>query len=60
MAADPGPDAVTDKRGISPSTSLRLAKFFGPSAGLGMNLQLRRDLFYAQRAERKASPEFRR
>jgi addiction module HigA family antidote len=37
-------EIVNGKRGITPSTSLRFAKFFGTSAGFWMNLQLRWDL----------------
>ncbi len=36
---------------MTPSTALRLAKFFGNSAGFWMNLQLRWDLYFAQREE---------
>ena len=35
------------RRGITPSTALRLAKFFGMSADFWMNLQLRWDLYRA-------------
>lgn len=34
-------EIINGKRGITPSTALRLAKFFGTSAGFWMNLQLR-------------------
>jgi len=44
-------DIVNGRRGVSPSTALRLAKFFGMSADFWMNLQLRWDLFFAQRDE---------
>ena len=47
-------ELVNGKRGVSPATALRLAKFFGVSAGFWMNLQLRWDLFHAQRAEAAA------
>ena len=40
------------RRGISPSTALRLAKFFGMSADFWMNVQLRWDLYHVQQAER--------
>ncbi|MEX2093605.1 MAG: HigA family addiction module antitoxin [Pirellulales bacterium] len=42
------------RRGMTPSTALRLAKFFGTSADFWMNLQLRWDLYHAQRTEGKA------
>ena len=38
---------VNGRGGMSPSTALRLAKFFGISAELWMNLQLRWDLYHA-------------
>jgi antitoxin HigA-1 len=44
-------ELVRGKRGMTPSTALRLAKFFGTSAGFWMKLQLRWDLFHAQREE---------
>jgi antitoxin HigA-1 len=47
-------ELVNGKRGITPATALRLAKFFGISAGFWMNLQLRWDLFHAQRADAEA------
>jgi addiction module HigA family antidote len=47
-------ELVNGKRGITPATALRLAKFFGMSAGFWMNLQLRWDLFHAERAEAEA------
>jgi addiction module HigA family antidote len=44
-------ELVNQKRGITPSTALRLAKFFGVSADFWLNLQIRWDLFRAQVAE---------
>ena len=44
-------ELVNGRRGITPSTALRLAKFFGNSEGFWMNLQLRWDLFRAKRSE---------
>ena len=44
-------ELVNQKRGVTPSTALRLAKFFGVSADFWLNLQLRWDLFRAQAAE---------
>jgi addiction module HigA family antidote len=46
-------DLVNGRRGVTPSSALRLAKFFGNTADFWMNLQLRWDLYFAQRAERK-------
>ena len=45
-------EIINGRRSISPSTALRLAKFFGMSADFWMNLQLRRDLYLAQQEER--------
>ncbi len=36
---------------MTPSTALRLEKFLGMSASFWLNLQLRWDLYFAQRAE---------
>jgi len=44
-------ELVNGRRGITPATALRLAKFFGTTADLWMNLQLRWDLYHAQEAE---------
>lgn len=44
-------EIVNGRRGISPSTALRLAKVFGNSAGFWLNLQIRWDLYHAQQAE---------
>ncbi len=45
-------EIINERRGITPSTALRLAKFFGISADFWMRLQLRWDLYQAQQAER--------
>ena len=44
-------EIVAGKRGVTPSTALRLAKFFGMSADFWMNLQTKFDLFSAQKKE---------
>jgi antitoxin HigA-1 len=41
------------RRGMTPSTALRLAKFFGTTADFWMTLQLRWDLYFAAREEGK-------
>ncbi len=46
-------ELVNGRRGITPSTALRLAKFFGMSPDFWVNLQLRWDLYHAQQAEVK-------
>jgi addiction module HigA family antidote len=45
-------DIVNGRRGISPSTALRLAKYFNTSPDFWMNVQLRWDLFFAARDEK--------
>ena len=42
---------INGRKGITPGTALRLAKFFNMSADFWMNLQLRWDLYLAQRNE---------
>ena len=44
-------ELVNGRRGVTPSTALRLARFFGTSAGFWMNLQLRWDLYRVANAE---------
>ena len=60
-------EIVRRRRGVTPSTALRLAKFLNTSPGFWMNLQLTGDLFHAQQAEKERlqrisplprSPEF--
>lgn len=45
-------ELVNRKRGITPSTALRLARFFGVSADFWLNLQVRWELYRAQQAEK--------
>jgi addiction module HigA family antidote len=47
-------EIVNKKRGITPSTALRLAKFFGVSEAFWLSLQLRCDLYKARKTEAKA------
>ena len=46
-------DLVNGRRGMTPSTALRLAKFFGNSPAFWMNLQLRWDLYFSQQEEKQ-------
>ena len=46
-------EIINGRRSITPSTALRLAKFFNMSADFWMNLQLRWDLYFAQQDENK-------
>ena len=45
-------ELINKKRGVTPSTALRLAKFFGVSADYWLNLQIRCDLYRAQESEK--------
>jgi addiction module HigA family antidote len=47
-------EIINARRGISPSTALRLAKVFGVSADFWMNIQLRWDLYFAKQSESDA------
>ncbi|HSS75814.1 MAG TPA: HigA family addiction module antitoxin [Thermoanaerobaculia bacterium] len=53
-------ELVNRKRGMTPSTALRMAKFFGTSADFWMNLQLRWDLYQASIAEAEELRQIRR
>ena len=53
-------EIVNGKRGVTPSTALRLAKFFGNSEGFWMNLQLRWDLYHAKESEASDLKKIRR
>ena len=52
-------EVINKKRGITPSTALRLAKFFGMSEDFWMNVQLRWDLYRAQKIEAKTLKKIR-
>jgi len=53
-------ELINRRRGITPATALRLAKYFGNTPGFWMNLQLRWDLYRAQQSEAKALRTIRR
>ena len=44
-------EIINGRRGVTPSTALRLSKFFGVTPDFWMNLQLRWDLYFAQKSE---------
>lgn len=44
-------EIVNGRRGITPSTALRLSRYFGTSSGFWMNGQMRWDLYHAQQEE---------
>lgn len=46
-------EIINGKRGITPSTALRLAKYFGMSEEFWMNMQLRWDLYKVRKSEEK-------
>ncbi len=46
-------EIINGRRGITPSTALRLAKFFNMSEGFWMNLQLRWDLYRTKLSEKE-------
>lgn len=47
-------EIINGRRGITPSTALRLGKYFRVSADFWMNLQLRWDLYFVQQSESTA------
>ena len=53
-------ELVNGRRGVTPSTALRLAKFFGTTPGFWLNFQLRWDLYHAQKDEADALKRIRR
>ena len=46
-------EIINGKRGITPSTALRLARYFGTSEDFWLNLQLRWDLYRAMEKEKE-------
>ena len=50
-------ELVNGRRGVTPSTALRLARFLNMSPGFWLNLQTRWDLYHAQRSEEEALAE---
>ena len=44
-------EIVNGRRGITPATALRLAKYFGTSEAFWMNLQVHSELYRARRSE---------
>ncbi len=53
-------EIVAGKRGVTPGTALRLAKFFGMSPGFWLNLQMKVDLYAAQQKEKKVLREIKK
>ena len=50
-------ELVNKKRGVTPSTALRLAKFFGMTADFWLNLQTRLDIYRVNEKEHDALAE---
>jgi addiction module HigA family antidote len=46
-------EIINGRRGITPSTALRLERFLGMSSSFWMDLQLRWDLYHAQKQDEK-------
>ncbi len=44
-------EIINGRRGMTPSTALRLGKFFGMSPDFWMNVQLRWDLYHVEQSE---------
>jgi addiction module HigA family antidote len=53
-------ELVNGRRGVTPSTALRLARYFGTSSGFWMNGQVRWDLYHAERSEADVLKRIRR
>ena len=53
-------ELVNRRRGITPSTALRLGKYFGMTPAFWTNIQTRWDLYHAQRSEAQALRDIRR
>lgn len=46
-------EIINGRRGVTPSTALRLARFFSNTPDFWMNVQLRWDLYHACQSEEK-------
>lgn len=46
-------EIINRRRGVTPSTALRLARFFSNTPDFWMNVQLRWDLYHALQSEEK-------
>jgi len=44
-------ELINRRRGVTPATALRLAKYFGTTPAFWMNLQLRWELYHVQQSE---------
>jgi antitoxin HigA-1 len=46
-------EIVNERRGVTPSTALRLSQVFGTTSEFWLNEQMRWDLYHAQQTEQK-------
>ena len=53
-------EIVSGKRGVTPGTALRLAKFFGMSPVFWLNLQMKVDLYAAEQKEKEVLKEIKK
>ena len=53
-------ELINGRRGITPSTALRLARYFGSSPDFWMNLQVRWDLYETEKAEARELKKIKR
>jgi antitoxin HigA-1 len=53
-------ELINGRRGVTPSTALRLAKYFSMTPDFWLNLQQRWDLYHAAQAEAEELGEIRR
>ena len=50
-------EITNKKRGVTPSTALRLARYFDTTPGFWMNLQLRWDMYHAMKKEERITKD---
>jgi len=53
-------ELINGRRGITPSTALRLSRYLGTSPDFWMNLQVRWDLYETERAEARELKKIKR
>ena len=53
-------ELINGRRGITPSTALRLSRYFGMSPDFWMNLQVRWDLYETEKAEARELKKIKR
>jgi addiction module HigA family antidote len=53
-------ELINGRRGITPSTALRLSRYFGTTPDFWMNLQVRWDLYETEKAEARELKKIKR